>query len=452
MGAKIAIFGAGQSGQAVRRLAQSLGHASVLFDESGQGDADSFSQADLARFDTFVFSPGFAADHPWRRLAAGAGRPCLSELAYAAPHWRGPLIGITGTNGKTTLTQLLADALAEVRRKEVVANVACPLADASVAPSPMQALASEHATLQALALGNIGYPLADAVRSPANKKGACAVVEISSFQAELSQSLRLDGLLWTNFAEDHLDRYTSMDAYFEAKAQLFECLKPGAHCVVGRSVLPYMERRVGSCAECHPADPDTALLAELQADSVFRRRPNIENFNLAAAWWTRSGLPVDALIQAADAFKPAPHRLTPVAECGDVRFWNDSKATNFLAALAAVESVAPPIVWIGGGRAKGGDLPSFARSIAARVDVAVLYGEVAEALAAAMHGQPVRVVRFDKFSDAVQAAAILGGEMPGANVVLSPGFASFDQFDAYSARGKMFSDMVLGLKNARRPR
>ena len=516
----IAIFGAGQSGQATWRLAQSLGHATVLFDEGGKGDALVFSAEDVERFDAFVFSPGFAADHPWRCLVSQAGRSCISELAYAAPHWRGRLIGVTGTNGKTTVTKLLADALAKCIAKDGAVNVACPLvtdhepsrmADASAAPRPSRALAlrepqglepacrelveqaetaSEHATLRAVAVGNIGYPLADAVLSAANLDGACAVVEISSFQAELSQTLRLDGLIWTNFAEDHLDRYASMDAYFEAKAQLLGCLKPGACCVVGPSVVPWLARRqffVGATWKRLPAallpvqadgsriyiknprtencirlgqpnrarpggetsPANTALLEQLDADSVFGRFPNTENFRLAAAWWTGAGLPTDALICAANAFAPAPHRLALVAECDGVRFWDDSKATNFHAALAAIESIAAPIIWIGGGQGKGGDLQSFARSVAARVDVAVLYGEVAEALAAAMHDLPVRAERCYQFSDAVHRAAAIAGEMSGASVLLSPGFASFDQFESYGARGKMFTDLVLGLKNAR---
>lgn len=424
MGKTIAIFGAGQSGQAARRLAQSLGQAAVLFDEGGQGDASVFSAEAIGRFDSFVFSPGFAADHPWRRIAAESGRPCLSELAYAAPHWRGQLVGVTGTNGKTTVTRLLADALGEVKVKD-------------------------GATLRVLAVGNIGYPLADAVLSTANQAGAYAVVEISSFQAELSQTLQLDGLLWTNFAEDHLDRYAGMDAYFAAKAQLLGCLKRDAHCILGPSLMPWMERQGPTCQASRSVDQATGWRGRLHPDSVFRRFPNTENFDLAAAWWQACGLPAEALLHAANGFTPAPHRLALVFECDGVRYWDDSKATNFHAALAAVESVAAPIVWIGGGRAKGGDLGAFARAIAAKVAVAVLYGEAAQPLATALHGQSVRLVQEDRFADAVRAAVDIAAVTPGANVLLSPGFASFDQFESYRARGKSFRDLVLGLKRAR---
>lgn len=417
----IAIFGAGQSGQAARRLAHSLGQATVLYDEGGQGDAADFPAADRERFDAFVFSPGFAAEHPWRRAAVETGRPCLSELAFAAAHWRGPLVGITGTNGKTTLTQLLAGALAALDGQ--------PGSECS-----------------SVAAGNIGYPLADAVLSAANRESTVAVLEISSFQAELSQSLRLDGLLWTNFAEDHLDRYPTMEAYFEAKAQLFDCLKPGAHCFVGPQVISWIEqgRRAGQAYI--RAEADAELLNQLPADSAFRRAPNRENFSLAAAWWRQRELPTEVLVRVARDFRPAPHRLEVVAGFGGVRFWDDSKATNFHAALAAIESVGRPLVWIGGGRAKGGDVAAFARAVAARVDVAVLYGEAASAMAEAMCGGGVPVLRHDRFADAVQTAASSAAFLEGANVLLSPGFASFDQFRSYSERGKSFRELILGLK------
>lgn len=417
----IAIFGAGQSGQAARRLAHSLGDAAVLFDEGGQGDAQTFTATDLPRFDAFVFSPGFAADHPWRCLVVEAGRICLSELAYAGAHWRGRLIGVTGTNGKTTLTKLLANALAAAGHPSVAA-------------------------------GNIGYPLSDAVLSAANEPAAFGVVEISSFQAELCQQLELNSLLWTNFAEDHLDRYGSMEAYFKAKARLISCLGPDGRCVCGPEVVPWLQRFGRAYGPCEPAVGDPGQLEPLAADSVFRRHPYMDNFRLAAAWWKRTRWPLAPLIRAADGFELDAHRLSLVAERAGTRFWDDSKATNFHAALAAIASLGSPIVWIGGGRAKGGDLDSFARAVAAGVDVAVVYGEVAERLADAMHGQPVSVVRHDRLADAVEAAAALADGMESANVLFSPGFASFDQFESYGARGKMFRNLVLGLKNARPPR
>jgi UDP-N-acetylmuramoylalanine--D-glutamate ligase len=402
-------------------MAQANGLNVVLLDEAGQGDRTSFEAADVGEFAGFIFSPGFAAEHPWRRLAERADGPCLSELAFAAKYWRGRIIGVTGTNGKTTLTALLQNALQQVGEASVAA-------------------------------GNIGYPLSEAVCSEANVAGACAVVEISSFQAELCDGLELDALLWTNFAEDHLDRYGSMEAYFDAKARLFGCLRPGGVCVVGSVVVDWMALMRTSFTAFTKADPSSAPLSSLSVASVFRRQPYAENFSLASELWRQWRLPMAALIEAADTFSLAPHRLSLVAKVGSVSFWDDSKATNFHAALAALAAIERPIVWIGGGRTKGGDVEGFARQVAERVDVAILYGEVAGRLAEGFRGALDAVYVHPRFEDAVRAAGTQALAWPQAHVLLSPGFASFDQFASYGARGKSFLDMVLSLKNDMHPR
>lgn len=415
-----AIFGAGLSAQAARRLAQARGFDVVLFDQAGAGDEATFEASDLPRFECFIFSPGFAAKHPWRVLAEGSGTPCLSELAFAAPYWQGKVIGITGTNGKSTLTALVDAALSLTGRGSIAA-------------------------------GNIGFPFSDAVLSEANHPEAYAVLEISSFQAELADGLELDAFLWTNFAEDHLDRYDSMSLYFGAKAKLFDCLRSDGLCVIGQQVADWMVSFQKKFDACTIAYKDASFVDQLAVNSVFHRHPYSENFSIAAELWCLMDLPASALIEAANTFALAPHRLNVVAERDGVRFWDDSKATNFHATLAALKSVGRPIVWIGGGREKGGDVEAFAKEVAAQADSAVLYGEVAERLAAALEGKLESVHVHERFEGAVHAAAELATEIPQANVLLSPSFASFDQFDSFAARGKSFIDTVLSLKNARKP-
>jgi len=416
-----AIFGAGLSALAARRLALAEGRQVVLIDEAGRGDRTTFEAGDEAEFASCVFSPGFAADHPWRVLAESSGIPCLGEIAFAAAHWKGRIIGITGTNGKSTLTALLDKAL-------------------------------RHSGYASVAAGNIGYPFSDAVLSDSNHAEAYAVIEISSFQAELADGLQLDALLWTNFAEDHLDRYACMGRYFAAKARLFDCLKQDGICVVGPQVAHWMASMRKSFDACTIAYEDLSILSQLSPDSVFKHYPYSENFSLAAELWWWMDKQSSLLIEAADTTTLAPHRLTVVAELGGVRFWNDSKATNFHAALAALESVDPPIVWIGGGRVKGGDVEAFAEEVGKHVDAAVLYGEVADRLARALGGSLDSVHVRPRFEDAVIAAAELAAEIPNSNVLLSPAFSSFDQFTSYDERGKSFTDTVLSLKNACKPR
>lgn len=416
-----AIFGAGLSAQAARRLALAEGCEVVLIDEAGGGDRTTFESSDDAEFASCIFSPGFAADHPWRVLAESSDVPCLSEIAFAAAHWKGRIIGITGTNGKSTLTALLDKTL-------------------------------RHSGYTSVAAGNIGFPLSDGVLSDSNHAEAFAVVEVSSFQAELADGLQLDGLLWTNFAEDHLDRYASMARYFAAKARLFECLKPDGICVVGPQVAHWMASMRKRFNACTVAYGDPALVAQLSPDSVFRHYPYSENFSVAAELWWLMDKQSAPLVEAANTFALAPHRLTVVAEVGGVRFWNDSKATNFHATLAALESVDRPIVWIGGGRVKGGDVEAFANEVAEHVDAAVLYGEVADRLAKALRGSLGSIHVHHCFEDAVHAAADLAAEIPNANVLLSPAFSSFDQFSSYDERGKRFTETVLSLKNTCKPR
>jgi UDP-N-acetylmuramoylalanine--D-glutamate ligase len=344
----------------------------------------------------------------------------LSEIAFAARYWDGKVIGVTGTNGKSTLTALIDKALS----------------------------ISGHVSVAA---GNIGYPFSDAVLSEANQSDAYAVLEISSFQAELLDGLLLDGLLWTNFAEDHLDRYGSMSRYFRAKASMFNCLKRNGLCVIGSQVAHWMASQRKAFDGYTIAQELADLVHQLAADSVFQRFPYSENFSLAAELWRLMDQPSGALIEAANSLALLPHRLNLVAKCGSAHFWNDSKATNFHATLAALRSLDRPIVWIGGGRAKGGDVEAFAQQAGGQVDTAVLYGEVAERLAKALKGSLESVHVYECFDHAIAAASELAAKIPHANVLLSPGFSSYDQFDSFDARGKNFNDTVLSLKNAHKP-
>jgi UDP-N-acetylmuramoylalanine--D-glutamate ligase len=289
--------------------------------------------------------------------------------------------------------------------------------------------------------------MSEAVLGPACRADAVAVVEISSFQAELPGDLELDALLWTNFAEDHLDRYATMHDYLAAKANLLSCLKPGATVVFGSGLREQLDA-AGLAPLPGEVASDPLMPAGLYPEGALSRLPHRHNFEMVASYWQQKRCPGAALLEAAAAFELSPHRLQQVAEKAGVCFWDDSKATNFEAALAAVAALDRPIVWIGGGQAKGGDVAGFSRAIGVRVDAAVVYGEAAEALAANLPKalDPVRVC--PQFEEAVGTACRLASTMPGAQVLLSPGFASFDQFASYAERGKSFISIVLGLSRS----
>jgi len=405
----VAIFGTGVSGQGVLGLLAAAGGTGVVYDEKAQGAEKSFTPQHAAAHGLVVFSPGFPPEHRWLMTALARGCVCLGELDFASLFWRGEVVAVTGTNGKTTLTEFLAHAL-----------------NAAGRPA--------HAT------GNVGYPFSRLVVE--HPDDAVAVCEVSSFQAETLMHLRPAATLWTNFAEDHLERHPDLNAYFAAKWRLLERTPPSA-VFAGTSVQDFArrsQRRLRSTAcvatEGQPAD-------EALAGSVFAGYPQRENFLLAAAWWQHAGLPTDRLYAAAQTFRSGPHRLSRVGEKRSVTFWNDSKATNFHAVEAALATFAAPVLWIGGGKAKGGDLAGFIRRIAPRVRHAFLIGDTKPLLAAFCQSAGVPATGCASLEEAVRTA--FAAARDGDHVLLSPGFASFDMFRGYDDRGRQFETLVENL-------
>jgi UDP-N-acetylmuramoylalanine--D-glutamate ligase len=319
------------------------------------------------------------------------------------------VIAVTGTNGKTTLTEFLTHALRAIGR-------------------PAQAT------------GNIGHSFARLVaETRGGAPDAYAICEVSSFQAETLRHFRADATLWTNFAEDHLERHAGLEGYFGAKWNLVTRTAPGA-ILAGTTVQRFAQKfdrplapaaRVAT--EGQPADPRLAR-------TVFADYPQRENFLLAAAWWRAAGLDEAALFAAARSFRLGRHRLARCCEHDGVTYWNDSKATNFHAVEAALARFPAPVVLVAGGRSKGGDLAGFVHRIAPRVKHAVLIGETSADLA--FHCATFRVAHTScaTLEEAVRRAAELAA--PGEHVVLSPGFASFDMFRNYEDRGEQFEKLA----------
>jgi UDP-N-acetylmuramoylalanine--D-glutamate ligase len=407
----VAIFGGGVSGQGVAELLTALGVRGVIYDVKGL----EFTAAAARQHPLVVFSPGFPPEHPWLVLAREAGALCLGELDFASLFWNGRVVAITGTNGKTTLTEFLTHALRSVG-------------------------------LQAAATGNVGYPFSRLVAD--NDGGAprlTAVCEVSSFQAETLVHFRADASLWTNFAEDHLDRHRTMEAYFLAKWQLVKRTTPG-HFFAGTSTRRH-------AAEFGSATPFGAGVATEQqvadirlTDTVFADYPQRENFLLAAAYWRFARLDEDALYAAARGFRLGRHRLARVAEHEGVAFWNDSKATNFHAVEAALGGFAVRVLLIAGGKPKGGDFEGFIARISGRVRHLFLIGETRDALAEICARRGVSHTVCVSLEEAVMSAA--AAAVPGDHVLLSPGFASFDMFRSYEDRGEQFERVVRGLSAA----
>ncbi|MGB0372599.1 MAG: UDP-N-acetylmuramoyl-L-alanine--D-glutamate ligase [Opitutales bacterium] len=404
----VAIFGMGVSGRGAAALLEKHGFSWVGYDSNSAFNRWKSEYAGTHRL--VVLSPGFAPDHAWVRDAEAAGLRVISELDLAAHFWPGRIVAITGTNGKTTLTSFLAKVF-------------------------------NYAGFEAVAVGNIGDSFAGVLSRQSYSEQAVAVCEVSSFQAEQTHRVCWDGIIWTNFTEDHLERHGSMEDYFLAKAQLFKNVAPDAPIVVGKSVSEAARRfEVILPSSCFNGDFDAGEVIP----SAFRSAAQTQNYRQACLFWRLWGGDIDALEQAAADYSLPSHRLEriPSRVDGPV-FWDDSKATNFAATLAALDTFSEdPVVWIGGGLSKGGDLQNFTNKLSERITCAVLLGAEQNALKAALESRGIRVYTSSSMNDAVEQAVLFSTTLPSAQVLLSPGFSSLDEYPSYSARGLAFQKAV----------
>lgn len=404
----VAIFGAGISGRAAESLIDGLGGTSVVYDEFN-ADFPDFSEEAATRHELIVVSPGFCREHPWMKRGRLHGCEIIGELDLASLLWKGKVVAVTGTNGKSTLVEFIAHSL-------------------------------RYAGFDARAVGNIGIPFAQSL-TKWNRAEAWAVVEVSSFQAETMRYFRADTVLWSNFSEDHLDRHGSMRSYFEAKANLLSVGRPRLS-LLGKDVAPCF-RRFG-----HALPPEAQVLSgpilNGPEGSIFNLLPQRENFQLVAALFRFWGFDPGILLDTVTSFEQSPHRLRRVSRIKGVEFWNDSKATNFSAAEAALKHFDRKVIWLGGGKAKGGRIGSFVRRISPCVKKAFLTGDTAEQLGGALDETGVSWERFDSLEGSVRAAF----DQAGADdiVLLSPGFASQKPFKSFSERGRFFERVLSDLE------
>ncbi len=407
-----AVFGGAVSGKGAVALLRKIGASAVVYDQAGT----EFTPEAAQRHGLAIYSPGFPLNHPWLRMARETACIRMAEIDFASLFWCGRIAAITGTNGKTTLTEFLAHALNSVGRR-------------------------------AFAAGNVGIPFSQLV---ADQDGGdpemTAVCEVSSFQSERLGHFCADSLLWTNFAEDHLERHGGLEAYFAAKWELV-LRTPPSKFFAGSSVQRYATEfgrvlAAPSCIATEGQEPDLAL-----AGTPFAEYPQRENFILAAAWWRAQGLSEADLYAAARTFHLGRHRLTRVASIEGVTYWNDSKGTNFHAVEAALGAFKTPVVLIAGGRSKGGDIAAFVRRLAPKAVHVVLIGETAPFLGAACDLVGLAHTECPSLEEAVRAASSLAPN--GGNVLLSPGFSSFDMFRNYEERGERFEKAVNELRAVR---
>ena len=374
-----------------------------------------------------LMSPGVSLEEPIARQARARGIEVLGDVELFARAARAPVIGITGTNGKSTVTSLVARMAGAAGRR-------------------------------VLAGGNLGEPALDLLEQPIPD---LYVLELSSFQLETTSSLELLAAVVLNVTADHMDRYADVAAYARAKARIFA----KAATVVLNADDPWVagmrrEAKHTVTFSVQRADADFSLL-RAGAQVLLARRGealldtarmkiaglhNAANALAALALGEAAGLPMPAMLEALESFPGLAHRSAWVADIGGVRFIDDSKGTNVGATVAAVAGTPRPVVLIAGGEGKGQDFTPLAAAFRDKVRHCVLIGRDAPAIAVALNG----VCTLENAATMVQAVqAAQRAARPGDAVLLSPACASFDMFRDYAHRGDEFAAAVRDLQGAR---
>ncbi len=376
-----------------------------------------FDEEAFARAERIVVSPGVSRREPLLAEARARGVEVIGDIELFARHVSAPVIGITGSNGKSTVTTLMGLMVQQAGRSVRVG-------------------------------GNLGVPALDLI---GDEEPDLYVLELSSFQLETVRSLSCLAAVVLNVSPDHMDRYDSPGDYAKAKQAIYHHARLQvvnrddidaaalAHThapVVGFGLgepqgNDYGLRHVDD--EMWIVHGDTALMpvAELRMPGLH----NLANALAALALGDAAGLPVEAMLQALREFQGLPHRTEWIGEYQGVRWFNDSKATNVGAALAAIQGFEGPLVLIAGGQGKGADFSELAAGLDARVRQVILLGEAADEIEAALKGR-MQVSRAADMTEAVQLAA--AHAQSGDTVLLSPACASFDMFTGYQQRGEQF--------------
>lgn len=393
--------------------------------ELGGHNPETFLKSDL-----IIISPGVPYKSEYLLKAKEKGIPVISEIELAYNLLKPPIIGITGTNGKSTVTTLTGELIKACKRNVFVG-------------------------------GNLGTALTDAVLS--DKKWDAAVAEISSFQLETIRDFRPKTAVLLNITPDHLDRYASMDEYVWAKARIFENQDKNDFAILNAddpytagitkkmnadvilfSRLKDVKRGVyikGSDIVSNISGKDEIVIKtdELGIKGVH----NIENAMASIAAAQLSGCPVEFMRPVLKRFAGLEHRLELVKTINGVKYINDSKGTNVGAVVKSLEGFSEPVILIAGGLDKGGDFTPLRGLVKEKVKCLILIGKAKDKIAEAVGGLTDTIFA-SSLEDAVNIASHKADK--GDVVLLSPACASFDMFKNYEERGRVFKEAVFRIK------
>jgi len=445
--ARVVVAGAAKSGVALARFLLSRGAKVTLSDkrqardlgpevaalgkggaalEFGHHDEKTFTSADLV-----TVSPGVPLAIAPIAAARKAGVRVVAEVEVASWFLEGTLVGITGSNGKSTTTSLAGHILAKAGRN-------------------------------AVACGNLGTPLIEMVEDDSPDR--LYVVELSSFQLEGIDSFRPHIAVLLNLSPDHQDRYPDMPAYYAAKARIFMNQSASDHAILNQDDPEVMKLTRGIAARRHQfsrgggvqegayvRDGRDIILVENSRPTAVMPLSDVPLFGvhnqenvLAAILAARlCGITVEQAAEGVRSFHGLPHRLEKVRELDGVAWFNDSKATNVGAVAPSVRSFPGGIVLIMGGKDKGGAFADLEPLIRERVTTLVLIGQARESIAKQL-GPVVPTLMVEGLEEAIPAAR--AAAKPGGVVLLAPGCASFDQYSGFEARGDHFRRLVNALK------
>ncbi|MCA1631324.1 MAG: UDP-N-acetylmuramoyl-L-alanine--D-glutamate ligase [Acidobacteria bacterium] len=452
-GKKVLVVGAGLSGAAAARFLAARGAVVALNDrkplEEWSDEARSLKDEGvgllagdapvwlLDQIELVVLSPGVPTKSIPVRYCERAGAEVIGEVELAARHLRGRLVAITGTNGKTTTTTLVGELL-------------------------------QGAGLDAQVGGNIGTPLTSLVESSADD--GWTVVEVSSYQLETIRDFHPQVAIVLNLMPDHMDRYETLTDYAAAKHNVFRNQTEGdiailnaddeiisswasglnAHVTlfsVRRELEDGLFLRAGREIVSRTRDGEKVLLA--REEIPLRGLHNVENVMAALAAGLACGADPGSMRETVKNFQPVEHRLEFVAEIDGVKFYNDSKATNVDAAVKAFEAFADEpgrVVLILGGRGKNAPYAPLAPLVERKARALVTVGEDADRIEAELKAVAPTIHRATDMADAVRRARM--SAKPGDTVLLAPACASFDMFESYEHRGRVFKEAVNKLRNA----
>lgn len=380
-------------------------------------------QIQLEKFSYLVVSPGIPQEHVLYAEARAKKIPILGEIELACQFLSGHFVGITGTNGKTTVTLLVTHVLNQAGRK-------------------------------ASALGNVGNALAARCLTK-TEKNELHVVELSSYQLETMQSKVLEAAVILNITPNHLDRYNGMEDYAKAKFQILNCLKPGATCYVLESCAAQYKHLLTSSVRTFGYSPHSDLWTDLQylkhknknilelpAAFAGKQSHDLENVMAAFSLCQACGVTAEAFLAALNTFKKPAHRIEFVREYKGIKFYDDSKGTSLDAVVRAVQTVPGKVILIAGGIDKGAPYTPWIADFKGKVKRICAIGQAASKIKKDLENA-ITVDLLADLEHAIKHAMRFADQ--GDTILLSPGCSSFDMFRDYAHRGEVFQSIVNAL-------